>query len=499
MKRSVIQIHPQDNVAVALQEIPAGAVVEVGPRRIRAADAIPVGHKIALELIPKGQVVVKYGYPIGRATIDIAPGEWVHTHNLKTDLEEDVDYAYEPFPAETREGLDDGTTFLGYRRADGRTGTRNEIWIVNTVGCVNQSAMKIAQRAHAMFAGHGVDGVYTFTHPFGCSQLGDDLKYTQRVLAGLVRHPNAGGVLILGLGCENNALQLFLEEVGDYDPERIRFFNSQEVADEIEEGLKAVGEIFEVVKEDRRTVRPLSELIVGMKCGGSDAFSGITANPLVGRISDRLVAGGATVILTEVPEMFGAEQILMNRCASESVFADTVRLINDFKSYFRRYDQPIYENPAPGNKEGGITTLEEKSLGCILKGGHSTVTQVLSYGEQATEKGLVLLQAPGNDGVSTTAEVVAGASLVLFTTGRGTPLGTPVPTLKIASNSVLAQRKPNWIDFDAGRLLSEDVSLDDLSAELFDLVLRAASGEYRARNEVNDYREISIFRDGVTM
>ncbi|HEU0076521.1 MAG TPA: UxaA family hydrolase, partial [Longimicrobiaceae bacterium] len=440
---------------------------------------------------------VKYGFPIGVATEAVPAGGWVHSHNLRTGLSGTLDYRYRPVRREV-EVPAVMPTFMGYRRADGRVGTRNEVWIVNTVGCVNTAAERIARAASERFAGR-VDGVHAFSHPYGCSQLGDDLENTRKVLAGLIRHPNAGGVLVLGLGCENNPMAALLALAGEVDAARIRFFNTQDVVDEVEEGIERVGELVSAMEGDRRVECPASDLVLGHKCGGSDGFSGISANPLVGRIADRLTELGGGVILTEVPEMFGAEQVLMNRAASEEVFRGVVEMVNDFKEYFLRHGQPVYENPSPGNKAGGLTTLEEKSLGAIQKGGRATVSRVLRYGEPAGTGGLSLLEAPGNDGVSSTAMVASGATLLLFTTGRGTPLGFPVPTLKIASNSAIAAKKPHWIDFNAGALLDGAATLDGLADELLELVLDVASGRTLANNEKHGYREIAIWKEGVTL
>jgi altronate hydrolase len=421
-----------------------------------------------------------------------------------------VDYRYEPAvsvgaqhaaPLRTS-GVT--PTFAGYRRRNGRVGTRNEIWILNTVGCVNHAAEQIGRTGAARFAGR-IDGVFSFSHPYGCSQLGDDLQNTQRILAGLLRHPNAGGVLVLGLGCENNQLDELLRIAGDVDRERLRFFNSQEVSDEIEAGLESLADLVEIVERDKREACPASDLILGHKCGGSDGLSGITANPLVGRIADRLTSLGGAVILTEVPEMFGAERLLMNRAAGEAVFQDVVALVNDFKRYLLRHKRPIYENPSPGNTTGGLTTLEEKSLGAVQKGGRAPVTRVLRYGEAAAPSGgrngggLALLESPGNDGVSSTALVASGATLLLFTTGRGTPLGFPVPTLKISSNTEIAVKKPHWIDFNAGALLDGTATMDRLEEDLFALILDVASGRALANNEKYGYREIAIWKEGVTL
>jgi altronate hydrolase len=491
-----VRIHPDDNVAVAVGPLHEGTEVAVDGVRVTLTEDIPAGHKLALVPLEAGEAVRKYGFVIGEATADVAAGTWVHSHNLRTRLSGTLDYHYQP-SARNGSASAEAPTFAGYRRANGRVGTRNEVWIVNTVGCVNTAAERIARIASERFIGR-VDGVFAFSHPYGCSQLGDDLRNTQAVLAGLLRHPNAGGVLVLGLGCENNQMDELLALAGDVDRERLRFFNTQDVVDEVEEGVDAVGELVARMEGDARTDCPASELIVGHKCGGSDGFSGITANPLVGRIADRLTAMGGGVILTEVPEMFGAEQVLMNRAADEGVFGDVVSMVNDFKEYFLRHGQPVYENPSPGNKAGGLTTLEEKSLGAIQKGGAATVSRVLRYGQPAATGGLSLLEAPGNDGVSSTAMVASGATVLLFTTGRGTPLGFPVPTIKISSNSHIAEKKPHWIDFNAGALLDGGATMEKLADELFARVLAVASGE-QTNNEKHGYREIAIWKEGVTL
>jgi altronate hydrolase len=493
MKR-LIQIHPNDNVAVAPEAIEAGTA----EGSLFFTQAIPRGHKAALVDLQPGDIVRKYGFPIGRATAPIRAGGHVHSHNMETGLGGDTTLEYTPRQAGGA-AAGDVPVFQGYRREDGRAATRNEIWIINTVACVNVPSQRIAEQAARRFAGR-VDGIHAFTHPYGCSQLGDDLGHTRKILSALVRHPNAAAVLILGLGCENNTMQSFLREVGAYDPGRVRFFNAQDVSDEVEEGLAAVEALVAYAEQFKRRPMAASELVLGMKCGGSDGFSGITANPLVGRIANRLTSWGGTAILTEVPEMFGAEGALFDRCDSRETFDKALGMVNEFKEYFRRHDEPIYENPSPGNKDGGITTLEEKSLGCIQKGGSAPVKYIAGYGESAPQKlgGLCLVQAPGNDGVSATALAAAGAHEVLFTTGRGTPLGVPVPTLKIASNTSLAERKPGWIDFNAGRLLEPEADAEAVADDLMRLILEVASGK-ESRNEANGFREISIWKQGVTL
>jgi altronate hydrolase len=490
-----LRVHPQDDVLVALRDLQPGERVRSASEVIVARTAVPRGHKIAVAARPAGSLIRKYGWPIGRATRDIAQGEHVHTHNLATTLTAHADYAYTP-PAPAAElGPIERRTFLGYRRRNGRVGTRNELWIVCTVGCVARTARRIADIAGERLRGK-VDGVYALTHPFGCSQLGDDLAHTRRLLASLVIHPNAGGVLVVGLGCENNQLAALLG-MADFDPARVRSFNAQAVDDEVEEGVRALEELGELLARDVREPRPLSDLVLGLKCGGSDAFSGLTANPLVGRISTELARAGGTPILSEIPETFGAEQLLMARAVDRSVFEAVGTLVNDFKHYFTAAGQPVSENPSPGNQAGGITTLEEKSLGAVQKAGDAPLTQVLRYGERVRGPGLALLEAPGNDAISGTALAAAGATLLLFTTGRGTPLGFPAPTLKVSSNSALAQTKPRWIDFDAGTLLT-GAGMEERSRALLDLIIATASGQPTCA-ERNGERELAIWKTGVTL
>lgn len=491
-----IQIHPNDNVAVALTDLPAGEVLHLSGRDVTLRDAIPVGHKIALTDLNEQDQVIKYGYPIGHVIRQVQSGEWINEQVLKTSLEGIQSYVYQPVKTELTIPAD-GKTFQGYRRKNGLCGIRNEIWILPTVGCVNGVANRLAERLQKETGGKGVDAIRAFPHNYGCSQLGDDHENTRKILRNMVLHPNAGGVLVVGLGCENNQPAAFREFLGDYDTERIRFLVCQEVADEEEVGMQLLREIYALAAADVRTEQPLSALRVGLKCGGSDGLSGITANPLVGRFSDYLVAQGGTTILTEVPEMFGAETMLMNRCTSQDLFEKTVRLINDFKDYFIRNQQPVYENPSPGNKAGGISTLEEKSLGCTQKSGQSAVCGVLAYGEQVETHGLNLLSAPGNDLVASTALAAAGCQLVLFTTGRGTPFGTFVPTLKVSTNSRLAQQKPGWIDFNAGTLV-EGEKMEDALERFICRIQDVASGAV-TRNETNGYSDIAIFKTGVTL
>lgn len=498
----VIRIQDRDNVAIAMDFITRGNEITVGDCKISAREDIPAGHKIALCDISAGKEVLKYGTRIGHATADIRQGDWVHTHNLKTALGEQLSYTYCPENAAKGRAINGEymTGFRGFRRSNGKVGVRNEIWIIPTVGCVNDVAVVIAKKANCVLqqlSGASVEEVVAFPHPYGCSQMGDDQEYTRQILAALVNHPNAGGVLVLGLGCENSNIEELKKYIGTYDANRVKFLVSQECEDEIEEGAKICEGLIAYASAFQREEISTGELIIGLKCGGSDGFSGITANPLVGAFSDILVSEGGTAILTEVPEMFGAEEILMNRCADIEVFQQTVDLIQDFKNYFINHHQTIYENPSPGNKEGGITTLEDKSLGCIQKSGTSQVRGVLKYGECVRKKGLNLLSAPGNDLVASTALAAAGAHIVLFTTGRGTPFASPVPTVKIASNTVLAQKKRNWIDFSAGEIINGK-SIDEMACKLYAYVIEVASGK-KVRAEEAGFHDMAIFKQGVTL
>ena len=455
------KIHPRDNVALR-------------------------GHdKIALSDIAAGEKVIKYGFPIGVAAQNIRAGEWVHTHNLVSDLENGgAAVPFRPFPKTERKNAG---TFLGFRRKNGKAGIRNDIFILPTVGCVNGICERLARET----------GAIALTHPFGCSQLGGDLDATRKILCGLACHPNAGGVLVLSLGCENNTPESFaslLREAGA-DEARLRFLTVQNVQDEIEEGKKLLAELAAQAAKDVREEIPLCELVIGLKCGGSDALSGVTANPLVGKVCDRLVGCGGSAVLTEIPECFGAENILLGRCTDADVYGRLLHTIDAFKEYFRSHGERIDENPSPGNKAGGITTLAEKSLGCVQKGGTSAVVDVLGYGERVRRRGLSVLNGPGNDIVACTALAAAGAHMVLFTTGRGTPLGGAVPVIKIASNSELASAKPGWIDFDAGTLLGGDAGAEE---RLFSLVAAVASGS-KTKSELSGCHEIAVWKNGITL
>lgn len=493
-----LKINENDKVVVALKTIPAGETVTVDvqgeKKQITALEEIPAGHKMAICDIPAGEEVIKYGYRIGNAKENIRAGAWVHTHNLKTALGDLLEYQYEPVEVEGKHTED--VTFMGFKRPDGKVGVRNEIWIIPTVGCVNNVATAIARQANRFVKGT-VEEVIAFPHPYGCSQMGDDQEHTRQILADLINHPNAGGVLVLGLGCENSNIDVLKNYIGDYDENRVRFLVAQECEDEIAEAVEVVKELIGYASGFEREPVSVSRLVIGMKCGGSDGLSGITANPLVGRFSDTLISKGGTTILTEVPEMFGAETILMNRCADRELFDKTVELINDFKNYFKSHNQTIYENPSPGNKKGGISTLEDKSLGCTQKSGSAKVKGVLRYGETVKTAGLNLLSAPGNDLVAATALAAAGAQIVLFTTGRGTPFASPVPTVKIATNSTLAGRKKNWIDFNAG-VLVEDRSMEEETAKLFAYVVEVASGR-KVCSEEAGFHDMAIFKQGVTL
>lgn len=500
MKRC-LKINAADNVAIALvEDLSRGETVVVGQQEVVLQDDIACGHKFALQDMAMGDNVIKYGYPIGHLTRPVRRGEWIHSHNLSTNLQDNLEYQYNPLPTlcQTETTINDAPRVMGYLRKDGQMGIRNELWVVPTVGCVNGQAQAIVERIKRECDCSQLDDVRAFTHNYGCSQLGEDHANTQRALAALIKHPNAGGVLVLGLGCENNQITSLKELLGDWDCARVRFLVAQQVEDEVEEGFKLCSELVEEMRGDKREPLPLSLLRVGLKCGGSDGLSGITANPLVGQFSDWLISRGGTTVLTEVPEMFGAETILMNRAADRSVFDSTVKLINDFKEYFRSYNQPIYENPSPGNKSGGITTLEEKSLGCVQKGGSQAVVDVLSYCAPIKRSGLNLLQASGNDLVASSALALSGCQIVLFTTGRGTPFGTVVPTMKISTNSRLARFKAGWIDFDAGVMVEPQVDVQQVLCHLVDEVLAVVNGK-KLKHEQAGFKELAIFKSGVTL
>ena len=496
-KAPFIKINKADTVVVCLKNYTKGETINVDGAIVTVAQDTPVGHKILLKDTSAGTDIIKYGYPIGHAKEDLKAGQWVNENNLKTNLAGTLTYQYNPVHEELAIP-DEHLTFKGYVRKNGEVGIRNEVWIVPTVGCVNGIAEKLAKMLEDETKLAGIDAVHAWHHNYGCSQLSEDHENTRKVLRDIVLHPNAGAVLVLSLGCENNQLDQFEKLLGDYDKDRIKFLVTQKVqGDEIEEGMKILRSLYGIAKNDKRTDCPLSELRVGLKCGGSDGLSGITANPLVGEFSDFLVAQGGTSILTEVPEMFGAETILMNRCKNEELFNRTVKLINDFKEYFLSHGEPVGENPSPGNKAGGISTLEDKALGCTQKCGRAPVCGVLGYGDRLETKGLNLLSAPGNDLVAATALAAAGCQIVLFTTGRGTPFGTFIPTMKISTNSNLFNNKPNWIDFNAGELV-DGTDMKLLLRKFIDKIISIANGD-KTCNEKNGYCEISIFKNGVTL
>ncbi len=494
-RAQVVHINTEDNVAVAIAPIAKGDEIKVDDIEFTAVQDIPQGHKIAVKSITKGEQVIKYGVSIGHATEDILIGQWVHTHDMETNLSGEVVYTYNPsIPEKMEMPLE---TFEGYIRADGKAGTRNEIWIIPTVGCVNDVAKHLVEMNQDIVKGT-IDGLYTYTHPFGCSQTGEDHANTRKILADLVRHPNAGAVLVLSLGCENLTQEQFLKELGEYDSDRVKFLICQDVEDELETGSALLHELAEYAGKFKRETVGIDKLVLGMKCGGSDGLSGITANPAVGRVSDMIVAQGGTTILTEVPEMFGAESMLMDRCINKNVFDKASDMLNGFKDYFISHNEVVYDNPSPGNKQGGITTLEDKSCGCVQKGGKAAISDVLNYGDEVHTKGLNLLYGPGNDLVSSTNLTAAGCTVILFTTGRGTPFGAPAPVAKISTNDKLAEKKKNWIDFNAGPVASQGESVDAAGRRLLDFVKEIASGK-KTQAEKNGFRDISIFKDGVVL
>lgn len=492
--KKYIQICTCDTVAVALETLMPGEKITVKDSEIKITENIPAGHKFALQSIAEGEKIIKYGFPIGAAICRIEKGAHVHCHNIRSLLNEKQYYRYEPnfLPLSPKTPC----TFEGYRRKDGKVGVRNEVWIIPTVGCVNNIAKAICKHFNNAENEH-TDGVFAYCHPYGCSQLGDDQLNTQKVLCGLIQHPNAAGVLVLGLGCENNNINELKAVLGDYDSERVKFLVCQDAENEIEDGIRIVQGLLEKAKQFRREKCDVSSLIIGLKCGGSDGFSGITANPAVGKVSDLIIQMGGSAVLTEVPEMFGAETILMNRCRTKEIFDKTVTMIENFKSYYRFFNEPIDENPSPGNKEGGISTLADKALGCTQKGGNAPVEDVLSYGSMVKKKGLSLLCAPGNDLVASCALAAAGAQIILFTTGRGTPFGCPVPTIKISSNTPLFYKKNQWIDFNAGQIL-DGTDITACAGSLLNFILDTASGK-KVKSEFLDKSDLAIFKNGITL
>ncbi|MGD1823146.1 MAG: UxaA family hydrolase [Pleomorphochaeta sp.] len=504
MKTKYIQIQEDDNVIIALEPIKKSEEININSNTFKVLEDINLGHKIAITNINKGDNIIKYGYPIGKAKCDIEVGSHVHTNNTITNLSEQIEYSYDEDKAielnqiwKANNKVDNDIYINAYLRDNGNIAIRNDIWIIPTVGCVNKIATTLESWGNSQISNTNIDKVLALTHPYGCSQMGEDHENTKKILADLVNHPHAGGVLVLGLGCENNTIDKFKEEVGDYNPDRVKFLIAQESENEIEDSKNLLLDLINYAKKSKREKVSISKLKIGMKCGGSDGLSGISANPLVGLVCDKLASYNSSVILTEVPEMFGAEQILMDRCKNTEVFNSCVKLINDFKQYYIDNNQVVYENPSPGNKEGGITTLEDKSLGCVQKGGKAPIEGVLDYGDIIDKGGLLLLNGPGNDIVSTTNMSASGVNLILFTTGRGTPLGSVVPTVKIATNNKLATNKKNWIDFDASPILSENKY--EIRDQLIDYIVKLSNGDIQSKNEINGYNEIAIFKNGVTL
>lgn len=494
--KQFIHIHPSDNVIIALKDIETDQIIEVNGIKTQALEFIGQGHKMAIKEVKNAELVIKYGSPIGHAISTIKAGQAVHTHNIKTNLSEVSNYQYLPKKSSFDTQMAN-RTIQAYQRENGDIGIRNELWIIPTVGCVNGISQQIVNRFLEQNPQLLIDGIYVFPHQFGCSQLGDDHENTKKILADMVLHPNAGGILVVGLGCENNQIEPFKELLGDYDDKRIHFMVTQQEMNEVEVGVEHLNEIYQVISADKRTPCSIGKLRIGLECGGSDGLSGITANPLLGVFSDYLVKQGGTTVLTEVPEMFGAEHILFERCVNKKVFDKAVAMVNEFKQYFIDHNQPIYENPSPGNKNGGISTLEDKSLGCTQKAGNSPVVDVLKYGERLKVAGLNLLSAPGNDAIATSALAASGCHLVLFTTGRGTPYGGFVPTMKISTNSDLAYRKAHWIDFNAGKIV-EGEHIDKVAGDLLDKIVKVINGQ-KTCNENNNIRELALFKSGVTL
>ncbi|MEY8298264.1 altronate dehydratase family protein [Emergencia timonensis] len=495
-----MKLYPADTAALATEDLKKGDTVVVDGEEITLLDDIPSAHKIALKDFDSGEPIKKYDNTIGYASKPIKKGEWIHSHNERTGLGKSKNYTYHFHDEAIFPGKSDHT-FMGYDRADGSAGIRNYMALISTVFCANGPLQKLAKMADQKYpVNESFDGIFPLTQEFGCSQAGKDLETTCRILAGMIKNANFGGVLIVSLGCEMAIPSVLKKYLGDYDESRIKVLSLQNCDDEFEAGMALIDEIMTAVKGDRRTPIAMNRLHIAMNCGGSDGYSGITANTLLGTLCDTLVKEGACMNMTEVPEMMGAEHILMNRAADESIFQDIVSMIHAYEDYCDFYGEKPAENPTQGNKAGGLTTLEEKSLGCIQKGGHCAVMEVLKYGERASKNGFILISGPGNDLAGVTGQIAAGAVLTIFTTGRGTPCGFAGPTFRLSSNTALAKKKAGWIDYDAGRLLGADsAEVSQLNKELCDAVMATVNGDYRTRNEVNGYYQMGIMKDGVTL
>jgi altronate hydrolase len=487
-----MKINDNDNVLIALNDLDKGMIVN----EIVLLDDIPKAHKLASTNILKGEDIIKYGMPIGHALVDIKKGEHIHTHNVLTNLNDLIEYEFLKENTKVDEKKLNRMVNV-YKRSNGEVGIRNELFVIPTVGCTTSTANEIVEAFKSEYDVNQIDGIHVFSHPDGCSQMGDDHENTKLTLQNIAKHPNAGGVLVVGLGCENNQVDAFMEGLKEVDSTRVKSLVVQDVENEITEGVKLLRDIYEVMKEDKREEVSLSKIKFGLECGGSDGFSGITANVMLGKFSDVMIQNGGTTVLTEVPEMFGAETRLMSRAQNKHIFDDIVNMINSFKKYYKDHNQVIYENPSPGNKKGGITTLEEKSLGCCEKAGKSEIVDVLTHGELIKKNGLNLLSAPGNDLVATTALGMSGCHLVLFTTGRGTPFGGFIPTVKISTNTALYQKKKHWIDFDAG-VITAGIDINELTNQFINYVVDVCNG-CETNNEKNNFREITIFKSGVTL
>lgn len=482
---TLLRLHPKDNVALALRPLPSGARVSVEGISLFTRDPIPYGHKVALVSIPKGGRIIKYGYPIGRAVRSISPGEHVHVHNTESGrahgdtarpVIREESSLIPRFPQDT---------FLGFRRQDGRVGVRNHVLVMASVHCVNGGVERI---------GREVPGVVALPHIYGCSQLGEDLAQTRRVLEGYVSHPNVGATLIVGLGCEALPTRELVDGLRDRGY-RVELLLLQEIGGSraaVRKGKELAAELLGEVGKLRPEPVPLSELVVGVECGGSDAWSGVTANPAVGAIADALVAHGGTVILSEVTEFIGAEHILAARAISPEVGKAILRAVARREGVAVEMGVDLRgAQPSPGNMEGGLTTIEEKSLGAIVKGGTTPVREFLGYGERPSARGLVVMDTSGNDLESVTGMVAGGAQVVLFTTGRGTPVGNPiVPVIKISSNTPLYERMRDDLDFDAGSILRGEPPTS-VAARLAALLLEVAGGR-PTQAEVWGHREFAI-------
>ena len=502
---AAVYLHSDDNLCVAARHLELGEEISVGGESLRLAEPVRLGHKLAVRAIREGERVKKYGQTIGFATRDIAPGQWIHSHNLTAGrFEREYEYATEipPPPAPI-----EGRTFQGYRRAGGKAGTRNYIAVISSVNCSASVSKYISQRFdNSLLAKFpNVDGLLPLTHKGGCGlqYAGEDHQQLTRVLSGFATHPNVGAYLLVGLGCETGTLQYLVQHGGLAEgvvqlntkangaarpPVVLSMQDCGGTNKTVEAGIAAIAEMLPRVNGVRREPIPASELILGCECGGSDGNSGVTANPALGAASDLLVAAGGTSILSETPEIYGAEHLLVRRARTRAIGEKLIDRIRWWEEYTAKFGVEIDNNPSPGNKEGGLTTIYEKSLGAVAKGGSTALCGVYRYAEPVTAQGFVIMDTPGYDPASITGMVAGGANVVCFTTGRGSCFGCkPVPSIKIATNTPMYEQMIDDMDINAGVIL-EGASVADVGRQIFEFILEVAGGK-RTKSEIHGVGE----------